>query len=461
MKRVILLLVDGLRPDLAEAELATGRLPNLARLTSGGTRTRAVTVFPSTTTVAYLPFLTGERPGRCNVPSIRWLDRAAYRGRWWTDRDAVRSYCGWQAGHVDRDMAAEVRTIFEEIPESIAIFSMITRGLTPERDRAQGSRKFWGTVSHYTKWYQPGDNRVAAELLAAVDEPWRFIFAQFPAVDGYTHCTDPMAPPVREALARVDATVGQLTERLVARGEADETLVLIVSDHGATSMADHFDVAQWLRAQGVRTLAHPVVWERQPRVAVMVAGNASVALYLHPGAPRAHRLPWDALARAETFGVETDILGALRRAPAVALMVAENGAGGLRVVAGEDSADLSESAGMIDYRPIEGDPLQVGGAFRGDPDAWLARSFDSPFPDAAVNLIDQFRSPRAGDLVIAAREGWDFRDRWELPEHKSGHGSLIAPHMLVPAWSNRPLPGGPLRTTDLHGLMTRWLATDR
>jgi predicted AlkP superfamily phosphohydrolase/phosphomutase len=158
VKRVILLLVDGLRPDVAEAELAAGNLPNLAQLTAQGTRSRAATAFPSSTTVAYLPFLTGELPGRCNVPSIRWLDRATYAGRWWQDRDAVRSYCGWQAGHVDRDMASDVRTIFQDIPESLALFSMITRGLTPERDPLQGARKFWGTVSHYTKVYQPGDD---------------------------------------------------------------------------------------------------------------------------------------------------------------------------------------------------------------------------------------------------------------------------------------------------------------
>ena len=78
MKRAFLILVDGLRPDVLEAELAAARLPNLARLTERGARSRAVSVFPTTTSVAYLPFLTGCFPGTCNIPSIRWLDRAAY-----------------------------------------------------------------------------------------------------------------------------------------------------------------------------------------------------------------------------------------------------------------------------------------------------------------------------------------------------------------------------------------------
>src|SRR5215207_10904335 len=110
ISRCLLLLVDGLRPDVAEARLSAGELPHLEQMLEEGGRTRAVTVFPSTTSVAYLPFLTGHTPGRCNIPSIRWLDRQAYAGDWWRDRAAVRSYCGYQAPQLDDDISADVRT---------------------------------------------------------------------------------------------------------------------------------------------------------------------------------------------------------------------------------------------------------------------------------------------------------------------------------------------------------------
>ena len=84
-KRVVLLLVDGLRPDVAEAALGRGELPALGAMVQDGSTGRGVTAFPSTTSVAYLPFLTGCTPGRCNVPSIRWLERTRYSGRWWRD----------------------------------------------------------------------------------------------------------------------------------------------------------------------------------------------------------------------------------------------------------------------------------------------------------------------------------------------------------------------------------------
>ena len=180
--------------------LAAGDLPHLAAMMETGGRNRAISAFPSTTSVAYLPFLTGCTPGRCNIPSIRWLDRRTYGGRWWRDRDAVRSYCGYQASQLDDDIAPDVRTIFELVPESIGIFTPIARGLTPSRDPSRVERQFWGSLAHFALWHQPSDDAVSRHLLRAVDADWRFVFAQFPAVDGYTHQTTPDPAPARRPL---------------------------------------------------------------------------------------------------------------------------------------------------------------------------------------------------------------------------------------------------------------------
>ena len=200
--RCFLLLVDGLRPDVAEACLGAGDLPNLAAMLNLGGHTRAITVFPSTTSVAYLPFLTGCTPGHCNVPSIRWLDRRLYGGRWWRERDSVRSYCGYQASRLDDDISPDVRTIFELVPESVGIFTPVARGLTPARDPARRERQFWGALAHYAQWHQPSDDAVARHLLRAADGPARFVFAQFPAVDGYTHQAHPEAASVLAGAAK-------------------------------------------------------------------------------------------------------------------------------------------------------------------------------------------------------------------------------------------------------------------
>ena len=134
MSRCFLLLVDGLRPDVADARLAAGDLPHLSAMLEPGGRTPAITVFPSTTSVAYLPFLTGCTPGRCNIPSIRWLDRRATAAaggataRRSEATAATRRRCSTATSRRD------VRTIFELVPESVGIFTPIARGLTPARD---------------------------------------------------------------------------------------------------------------------------------------------------------------------------------------------------------------------------------------------------------------------------------------------------------------------------------------
>ncbi len=457
MKRCFLLLVDGLRPDVAERALAAGDLPELARMTQGTGVSRAISVFPSTTSVAYLPFLTGCTPGRCNIPSIRWMDRAAFGGRWWRDRERVRSYCGYQAGRLDGDIAPDVRTIFELVPESLAIFTMISRGLTPERNPARRERWIWGTLAHYAQWHQPLDDTATRHLLRAAEQPWRFVFVQFPAVDGYTHQATPESPGVLRALRGVDRTVGRLRERLAARGELDDALILLVSDHGAAPIHTHLDLADWFRAEGVRTLSHPVIWTRDPLAAVMVAGNCSATVYARPNERHAGRYPMAALRAPAMFGVGRDLVAALVAEPAVAFVAAEAGGGTVAVASGNGEALIEPSGGEFIYRPLRGDPLELGGTVRGDAERWLAASWDAAYPDAVMQLLDQFRAPRAGDLIVVAREGYDFRRRFEVPEHKSGHGSLVRSHMQTPLWSSAPVPAVPLRTVDLFPAMLSWL----
>lgn len=457
MTRCFLLLVDGLRPDVAQARLLGGHLPHLAEMLQVGGRSLAITSFPSTTSVAYLPFLTGCTPGRCDIPSVRWLDRSEYQGRWWRTRMGIRSYCGYQAGMLDGDISPNVRTIFELVPESIGIFTPVARGLTPDRDPSRIERQIWGSVAHVVMWHQPSDDAVARHLLRAADKEWRFVFAQFPAVDGYTHQSGADSPPVHRALARVDATVGRLRERLRSRGELEDSLILLVSDHGSARVNTHLDLADWFRAQSVPTLAHPIIWARRPRAAVMVAGNGSAMVYARPGEPRSERWPIERLRSPETFGSRGDLIEALVREPAVAFVAGAATDGGLRLVSQEGTARVFSSGEELVYQPESGDPLQVSDFRRGTPREWLEATWDSAYPDAVFQLMDQFGSRRSGDLLVIGREGYDFRARYELPEHRWGHGSLVRTHMQTPVWSSQPLPASPMRTVDLFPGMLNWL----
>jgi hypothetical protein len=457
VSRCFLLLVDGLRPDVAQRRLDAGDLPHLADMLSQGGRTHAITGFPSTTSVAYLPFLTGCGPGRCDIPSIRWLDRSQYRGHWWRDRLHLRSYCGYQAPLLDRDISTDVSTIFELVPESVGIFTPVSRGLSRRRDRSRFQRQFWGSVAHFSQWHQPSDDAVSHQLLQVAAENWRFVFAQFPAVDGYTHQSDPDSPKVHRALRRVDSTVGRMREQLRRKGELAESLILLVSDHGSSMVHTHLDLASWFHSRGIPVLAHPIIWKRGPRAAVMVAGNGSAMIYARPGEPRHDRWPVERLRQRDAFGSDEDLVAALLREPAVALIAGESQSGGLWVGGRSGTARIAAQGGMLSYHPLRGDPLLMGGPWSGSARDWLNLTWNSQYPDAGFQLVDQFRSRRAGDLLVIAAEGYDLRDRFEVPEHRAGHGSLIRSHMQTPVWSSHPLPAVPLRTVDLFPAMLRWL----
>jgi hypothetical protein len=256
----------------------------------------------------------------------------------------------------------------------------------------------------------------------------------------------------------VDETVGRLRRRLQMREELDDSLILLVSDHGASQVHTHLDLADWFRAQGVPTLSHPIVWERRPRAAVMVAGNGSAMVYARPGVTREDRWPVERLRTPAAFGSQGDLIAALVREPSVAFVAAESESGGIWLESEAGSARLTSRSGEVSYQPLSGDPLLLGEACSASPRGWLEATWDSPFPDAAFHLMDQFQTRRSGDLLVIAQEGYDFRARFEVPEHRAGHGSLIRAHMQTPVWSSQPMPSEPVRTVDLFPAMLDWLS---
>jgi len=442
--RVVLVLIDGARSDVLRDLLARGDLPNLARwvIEPGGLRT-GTTVFPSTTGVAYIPFLFGRFPGSVGIPGIRWLDRrgAAEGKSSRTQWRAARSYCGVQGGWLNTDIAA-TPSIFDLVPESIAICTPLTRGLRAGANRCALRRVVLGSAAHYLGTYPALDRAVARAWLDAADEPWRFLFVVFPGVDGISHLKDPLHPAVLESYRLVDRALGAFVARLRKQGR-ELPAFFVVSDHGMTVMREHADPAVLLERRGVRTLRHPVhVWRRGARVATMVSGNASVQLYFEPRSGRERPLTESEIPDA--------ILEQLLALPAVRLAACRaDSTGGIIVRTKNARASLTESMGLICYEPQSGDPLGLGGYVELDDRELLTRTRETDVPDAPRQLLQLFGTPRAGDLVLAATPGADFRGPWEMPEHRAGHGSLIAEHMEVPIAASVALPDVGLRTVDL------------
>jgi len=434
-RRVVCILMDGVRHDVLHELLERGDLPNLAgRVIEPGGLTAGTTVFPSTTGVAYIPILFGRYPGPANVPGIRWFDRAGVAGGLLERWRAARSYCGPQAGWINRDIDCGP-SLFELVPESLAICTPITRGLGRGAHLMPVRRAILGAAAHYRGRYAALDLAVAHAWIAAAGRPWRFLFVAFPGPDGLTHLHDPGHPKVLEACRQIDDAFGEFMWR--ARGTGEPPAVFVVADHGASPVSEHRDVALELEAMGIATIRHPLhVWRRRARAAVMVSGNGAAHVYF-----------LDALAGA------SDLVERLIRLPGVALGAYRDARSGVVVARGHLRARLTDEDGRVTYEPLLGDPLGLGRLLRVDDRELLARSLTTEFPDAPRQLLQLLSSPRSGDVVLAAERGVDFRGRWEIPEHRSGHGSLIADHMLVPIAASIPLPDVPVRTVDLMPTM--------
>ena len=433
-RRVVCVLLDGVRHDVLQELLFRGDLPNLSRwVIEPGGMTSGTTVFPSTTGVAYIPFLFGRYPGPANVPGIRWFDRAGLAGglidRW----RSARSYCGPQAASINSDIEAGP-SIFELVPESLAICTPITRGLARGAHLMPVRRAVLGAAAHYFGGYPALDRSVANAWIAMARRPWRFLFVVFPGPDGLTHLLDPAHPQVLDSCRQIDRALGDFMRRAVASGEPPT--LFVVADHGASPVREHHDVALELEAMGVPTIRHPMhVWRRNARAAVMVSGNGAAHVYL-----------LDSERRAE-------LVDRLIRLPGVALGGYRDARDGVVVARGHLRAHLTEHDGQVTYEPLLGDPLGLGCQAMQDDRELLARSLTTEFPDAPRQLLQLMSSPRSGDVVLAAERGVDFRGPWELPEHRSGHGSLITDHMLVPIASSLPLPAAPVRSVDLMPTM--------
>ena len=78
-KRVVILGLDGLDPDLVDEFLENGLLPNLAQLQEQGTYQRLQTTWPPLSPVAWSSFSTGTNPGKHNIFDFISRDPATYR----------------------------------------------------------------------------------------------------------------------------------------------------------------------------------------------------------------------------------------------------------------------------------------------------------------------------------------------------------------------------------------------
>ena len=80
MKKLVLAVIDAMKPAMLERAVAGGRAPALELLIERGEHVDdCVAAFPSVTPVCAASIATGTGPAQHNIPSMNWYHRAEER----------------------------------------------------------------------------------------------------------------------------------------------------------------------------------------------------------------------------------------------------------------------------------------------------------------------------------------------------------------------------------------------
>lgn len=436
-----------MRPDTLADAIARGDLPSMASLAHEGSLSTVTAVFPSVTGVAYTPFLVGRYPGPVGLPGLRWFDRTRTSRTYF---GSSRSYVGAEIRLVDDDLSPMAPTIFELAPSSLGSLSVIRRGLPVSRQLGRGlGFSLRAAITHFTgdlSGWLDLDRAMAGKVVRRIrtDRP-AFTFAAFTGVDKVSHARGHGSPDVGTALRIVDDCAGEIRRDAERDGRWGGMHLWVVSDHGHSPVSQHDDLAAWAHGLGLTTLSHPWVVRagRGADVAIMPSGNAMAHLYLET--TRRQRPWWGELSARWEEGIRS-----LVARPSVDLAILSHSATEFEVRSHQrGSARICCAGGRYSYRPESGDPLGCGTVEDAGPDRALEATLLTDYPDAIVQIANLAGSARAGEVILSASRGWDFRAHYEPIPHVSSHGALHREHMRVPLLTSRPTERRPDRTVDV------------
>jgi hypothetical protein len=421
-RKLVLVVIDGLTPTMLEGTLGGAATPTLTALAERGTLGRATTTFPSLTPVCLSAIATGAHPDVHEIPHLVWWHRrerrlveygssfsamrAAGLGR--TIRDTL---VGMNAEHLGRSAV----TVFEALADAglatAAVNFTAYRGRTLHRatvpflGTVQGPERFYfynlfqsGRTGAPLSWRKRAAGTVDAYAAAVgrwlvTRDGFDFLLFYLSDYDYASHAVGPDA--ATGVLARCDDAIGGL---VLAAGGLDSFLeryaVVVMADHGQSSVREVAQLGDRFR--------------HVDDVLVAASNRAGHVYRLADAAPTAREL-------AQRLDGEPS---------AYVVLFGEGDA----VVARRDGEEL---------RVTES---RAGHVLQGD-----AAILDQP--DAVARAVAAVRCPNAGEVVVSAREGWEFRDLGG-GHHLGGgsHGSLAATDSLVPVLTAGLRPGAAPRS---------------
>ncbi len=465
MKKLVLVVIDALKPEMLDRAVEHGRAPALAKLIERGTYVRdCVSTFPSVTPVAAATIATGAQPDEHTIPSMNWYHRGEARYvEYGSSFEASRTFgivrslqdtvYNMNLAHLSRAR----RTLFEHLADgglrsactTYLIYRGRTRhraaegGLYPAIARAAGGQfrhAVWGPDElFYADLFasrktdcrsvlgMPGqrDQHTACVTAHLVENDLcDFVLVSLPDNDTYSHRRGPFAQVT--SIASADRALERIMH---AGGGPDEFLrdhaVIVMSDHSQTAVADRINLAEALGAWDV------LLPDEDPdtaEVAVCPSQRSAQVYVIDPDSRRAlvPRLIRD-LRAIEGLDAVAHVEGGEA--------VVWTPRGELRFAPGGELVDPRGGAWSV-----EGELAALG------LEAEDGRIDSLSHPLALWRLWGALTCPRAGDVLVSADTGYEFVD-WGGIAHIGGgsHGSLLRGDSLgalISCGLDEP-PGGP------------------
>jgi hypothetical protein len=404
-KKLILVVIDGLTPEVFEDAVERRAAPTLAAFHEVGTYQRAVSTFPSLTPVCLATLATGAHPDVHHIPHLVWYHRGERRlveygssfgamraaGTRRAIKDAIVEM---NAKHLSRDAV----TVFEALEDAGLTTAAVNTPCYRGRSRhlptvpgvvrpVEGPRRFF-YFSLFESDMTGAPLAVRTRSGGSIDayaaavgrwlvtrDGFDFLFYYLPDYDYASHALGPGGAHV--ALERSDQAVGALVE---AAGGLDEFLeryaVVVCSDHGQTGV----ERAVRLQESLSDFRLHRPGAQRDPQL-VVTASNRAGMVYVLPGAGIEGRTIAERLARSDSVDVVL----------------------------------FREDGGGVALR--DGEELPLGP----QDDGWRGRAWRA------------LANPNAGDVVVSAAPGVEFADLGGRHHVGGGsHGSLLDGDSLVP-----------------------------
>ncbi|MBV9000891.1 MAG: alkaline phosphatase family protein [Solirubrobacterales bacterium] len=445
-KKLVLVVIDALKPAMLERAIANGRAPALARIRRDGCYVDdCVASFPSVTPVCASTIATGVGPDQHSIPSMNWYLReegryVEYGSSFSASRQfgVLRSLTDTVYRMNAEHLSPDVETVYEslddagvrtagttyliyrgrhqhEVSNETALARIVTSTLF--RRTIMGPRELFYADLYASRKTgcrgqlgMPGirDQHTGCVGAYLVEHDlFDFMLFSLPDNDAWSHKNGPHAQ-----VTSIAAADRQLERLMHAAGGPDQFL----DDHAVIVTSDHSQAAVEERIRLDRAFAEFDVATRSAARSV----NAEVAL--SPAQRAAMIYALDEERRDELVERSVD---AVREVDGVDLVMWLDGAE-------REEAVVRTRRGELHFAP--GDQVEDDRGLRWDLEGDLAAVFGevqdgrflcTEYPDALDRMWSALNCPNAGDVLLSASPGYEFVD-WGGADHVGGgsHGSL-------------------------------------